>query len=310
MGPPSPLDWDVDGRDWPLRAHSRFIDAAGLRWHVQQLPGGQPMAPVALLLHGTGASAHSWRALAPLLQARGFEVIAPDLPGHAFTSLPPERGPGADLCTLPGMARGVAALLSVLQRRPALLVGHSAGAAIAVRLALDGLAARTIVSINGALLPWGGWVGPLFAPVARVMAATRLVPRLFAHHAADPAVLQRLLDGTGSQLDGPGRALYARLVRSPGHARGALRMMAGWDLPTLARSLGRLEVPLHLFVGGGDRTVPPAQSAEVERLLRPDVRRPLVRLAGLGHLAHEELPGEVVRLIVGRHEAEAAAAQR
>ncbi|HRD99357.1 MAG TPA: alpha/beta fold hydrolase, partial [Rubrivivax sp.] len=58
-----------------------------------------------LLLHGTGASTHSWRRLVPLL-ARRAGVLAVDLPGHGFSEA--ARGDGA---TLRGMARGVAALL-------------------------------------------------------------------------------------------------------------------------------------------------------------------------------------------------------
>ena len=52
------------GARWPRLAESessRFVEAADLRWHVQQMGAG----PVLLLLHGTGASTHSWRALAP-----------------------------------------------------------------------------------------------------------------------------------------------------------------------------------------------------------------------------------------------------
>src|SRR3954465_15975067 len=77
------LSWDRDGRDWPHREASRFIEAAGLRWHVQIMGQG----PAALLLHGTGASTHSFLDLAPLL-ARRFTVVMPDLPGHGFTATP------------------------------------------------------------------------------------------------------------------------------------------------------------------------------------------------------------------------------
>ena len=78
------LNWERDGRDWPNRASSRFVDAGGLRWHVQVMGEG----PVVLLIHGTGASTHSFRALAPLL-APHFTVVVPDLPGHGFTDAPP-----------------------------------------------------------------------------------------------------------------------------------------------------------------------------------------------------------------------------
>src|SRR3954447_16458792 len=116
------LDWDRDGGDWPNRDASRFVSAAGIRWHVQEMGDG----PVLLLLHGTGASTHSWREVMPRLASR-FRVIAPDLPGHGFTdALPPRR------LTLPGMAAAIAGLLATLGAKPAMLVGHSAGAAIAI----------------------------------------------------------------------------------------------------------------------------------------------------------------------------------
>ncbi|OZA31359.1 MAG: alpha/beta hydrolase, partial [Novosphingobium sp. 17-62-9] len=65
--------WDVEGRNWPNRSASRFIETPGLKWHVQIAGEG----PVVLLLHGTGAATHSWRDVLPLL-AQGFTVIAPD----------------------------------------------------------------------------------------------------------------------------------------------------------------------------------------------------------------------------------------
>ena len=66
-----------------------------IRWHVQRMGAG----PALLLLHGTGAATHSWRALAPLL-AEHFTVVAPDLPGHGFTG-PPGSG-GASSASRPG----------------------------------------------------------------------------------------------------------------------------------------------------------------------------------------------------------------
>ena len=74
--------WERDGADWPHRERSRFVDAAGLHWHVQQWPAHEGVAapaPTVLLLHGTGAATHSWRGLAPLLTEHA-EVIAIDLP--------------------------------------------------------------------------------------------------------------------------------------------------------------------------------------------------------------------------------------
>jgi magnesium chelatase accessory protein len=149
------LNWETDGANWPHREHSRFVRAAGLRWHIQQFDAASQDAPVALLIHGTGASTHSWRGLIPLLTPH-FKVLSFDLPGHAFTDMP--RGnASAQQMSLPGMAKAIGDLLASLDLSPALVIGHSAGAAIAVRMALDAcVSPQHIVSINGALLPLGG----------------------------------------------------------------------------------------------------------------------------------------------------------
>lgn len=292
------LDWQRDGPGWPHAGLSRFVQAGGLRWHVQTWPGATGSAGCCLLLHGTGASTHSWRGLAPLL-ATHTTVVAVDLPGHAFTGMPP-GGAGSPQLGLPGMARALGALLQSLDTPPPdLLVGHSAGAAVAIRMALDGHARpRRIVGLNAAVLPLGGLAGQWFSPAAKLMAALPLVPQLFAWRARDPAVLARLLEGTGSQLDVTGQALYQRLVSSPAHARGALAMMANWDLPRLATDLPRLAVRLDLVVGERDHTVPPAHAPRILAALPAGSRGRLTLLPDLGHLAHEEDPISVASLIV------------
>ncbi len=294
------LDWAQDGADWPHRAHSAFIACDGLRWHVQRFPCTTTSAlPAAhcLLIHGTGSSTHSWRDVAPLLQPH-FEVLALDLPGHAFTSLPAD-GIGSPQLSLPGMAHALARLLAMLDFAPQLVVGHSAGAAIGARMAIDGaVAPRALVSLNGALLALGGLAGRVFSPAARLMAALPGVPRLFAWSASDASVLQKLLDSTGSTLDARGRELYARLAANPGHAEGALGMMAGWDLPAFERELPKLRTPLTLVVGSLDATVPPGDADRVMARLAPGVPVQKIVFEGLGHLAHEEQPQRAVQAVM------------
>jgi magnesium chelatase accessory protein len=297
------LDWKRDGPQWPHHERSSFVWASGLQWHVQRF-AGPAQAPSLILLHGTGASTHSWRDLAPLLTER-FEVLAMDLPGHAFTGMPP-GGVGSPQLSLPGMARAVHGLLQTLSISPAMLVGHSAGAAVAVRMCLDGLATpHSVLGLNAALMPLGGLAGQLFSPVAKLMASAPFVPRLFAWHANEPAVLQRLLQSTGSTLDPAGTALYRQLVSSPDHAAGALGMMANWDLASLWRDLPRLAVPLDLVVGERDRTVPPEQATRAMARLPPALNAQYLQLDGLGHLAHEEQPATVARLIAERFDSRA-----
>ncbi len=287
-------DWDEDGRDWPNRQASRFVAAGVLRWHVQVMGTG----PVMLLIHGTGASTHSWRDLAPQL-ARRFTVIAPDLPGHGFTSATDDAR-----MSMPGMAQAMVALLRALGTSPEWVVGHSAGAAILARACLDGaIRPRALFSLNGALLPLRGFRHPALAPLARVFVTGAVIPRLFAWRAADRGVTERILGETGSRLDAAGVEFYRRLASRPAHVAGALTMMARWDPRPLARDLPRLAVPLVLFAGDRDGMIPPSEAEKVQELL-PSAE--LQRLPGLGHLAHEEAPVDIAQRILARTDAAAA----
>ena len=275
--------WKWEGRDWPNAQTSHFTRAAGFDWHVQRAGQG----PEVLLLHGTGAATHSWRDVLPLL-AQDFSVTAIDLPGHGFSGRPGAMG-------LPAMATHIAALLAAEGSSPEIIVGHSAGAAIAVRMALDGrVSPRHIISLNGALLPLGGMAGQIFSPMARMLVGLPFVPSLVAWRAADRAAVQKLLADTGSKLDARGLDLYARLFRRPGHVAGTLAMMAEWDLPPFARDLGRLATPLTLVSALGDRTIRPDTARRVATIL-PAAR--LVEWPSLGHLAHEEAPALLASLL-------------
>lgn len=271
--------------DWPNREASEFIVGGGLRWHVQQLGAGPPL----LLLHGTGASLHSWSGLLPLL-AQSFRVLALDLPGHGFT-----EAPGEDGFSLAGMARSIAGLLRELHFDPALVVGHSAGVAVAARLALDGaIAPAAIISVNGALEPFSGLQAQLFRPAAKALAALSFVPAVFARQARRPQSVERMVASTGSTLPPEALDHYRRLVQMPGHVGAALKMMASWDLAALNRDLPRLQPRLWLLVCSNDRAVPQTQARSLHR------RLPLSRLRllpGLGHLGHEEDPAQFQRLV-------------
>lgn len=278
--------WDVEGRDWPNRSYSRFVDAGRLRWHVQV----QGQGPTLLLLHGTGAATHSWRALAPLL-AQHFTVVAPDLPGHGFTGGRPAGG-----LAMPAMARAVGELLRTLDLQPQSIVGHSAGTAAAVRMALDGIAdPAAIVGLDAALLPFPGLGAKLFPTLARMLFVNPFAPYLFARMARTPGETARFLArSTGSKIDAEGVRCYERLFATPGHCSGAITMMADWDLEALKRDLPRLATPLLLVHGDGDTAIPIATTRAAAAMVG---NGRLVALPGLGHLAHEERPAEVADLI-------------
>ncbi len=278
--------WDVEGRDWPNKVHSRFVDSGRLRWHVQSWGKGPPM----LLLHGTGAATHSWRDLAPLL-AEHFTITAVDLPGHGFTKGRPRGG-----MTMTAIAQAVAELLAVMDIAPKIIVGHSAGAAIAVRMTIDGLVRpRAIVGLDAALLPFPGLAAKLFPAMAKLLFVNPFAPRLFAGLARSRGETERFLArSTGSTIDASGIDQYRRLLSRAGHIEGALTMMAGWDLPALQSDLRRLTTPLLLIHGEDDAAIPLSSAQSAAAMV---VNGRLMTIAKAGHLAHEERPTEIAATI-------------
>ena len=280
----APLSFDRDGADWPNRDASRFVEAGGLRWHVQRMGAGPQM----LMIHGTGAATHSWEALLPRLAAR-FDVLAPDLPGHGFT-----RSKRAPDLSLPGIARATTALTRSQDFRPKVVVGHSAGAAILARMCLDGaIAPDLFISLNGAWLPFEGAAQVLFPSMAKLLFLNPLAPRLFAW-SADRTSVRKLLAGTGSTIGERGVELYTRLFGNPVHVASALGMMANWSLTELARELPKLKPRMLLIVGAGDKAVSPKISATVAGRI-PGAMVEIIPAAG--HLVHEEKPDAVAELI-------------
>jgi magnesium chelatase accessory protein len=280
------MDWQAHRHDWPHAERSRFVEAGGVRWHVQQ--AGQ-QGPKVLLIHGTGASGHTWRDLLwPLAQHAQVWVV--DLPGHGFSSLAAGQG-----MSMSGMAVSLNALMQKLGVAVDIFIGHSAGAAIAARMVVDhSLRPQALIGINPAWLPLPGLAGLLFPPTAKLLSLTSYVPQWFAKQASSPGMLDKLLEGTGSVLDDKGKSLYAKLVADPEHAQGALKMMAAWDLTVGPCMLRQLRCPVHILVGDNDRAVPPAQAQQALALLSDGH---LERWAGYGHLVHEEAPMKCVAFL-------------
>lgn len=281
----SALDWNRDGLIWPHRDASAFVETGRARWHVQKMGSGPPL----LLLHGTGASVHSWRGLMPLL-AQTHTVIAPDLPRHAFTT-----GHDAYAMSLPSMAREIAGLMQAMQIEPGAIIGHSAGAAIALQLALDHGYTGPIIGLNSALRPFPGPFAQIFPAVAKALFINPLVPRIFSSTVDLTGGAGRFLwRSTHSHIDAAGLACYRALLKSPTHAGGALAMMANWDLPGLRSRMAEVHNPVLLIHGANDPAIPLAWAKDAAGWLA-DARVDVI--PDLGHLAHEEAPDKVAAQI-------------
>jgi non-specific protein-tyrosine kinase len=106
--------------------------------HILEAGYRSPDQPLVLLLHGFPELAFSWRKLMPLIAARGYHVIAPDLRGYGVTTGWDGDYDG-DLASfrLSRLVRDVLALRAALgHQRVGAVVGHDFGSPLAAWCAL------------------------------------------------------------------------------------------------------------------------------------------------------------------------------
>jgi magnesium chelatase accessory protein len=262
-----------------------LVAADGLRWNVYEQGQGNTI----LLLHGTGASVHSWLDVMELL-AKTHHVIAIDLPGHGKTGSRSSR----DLA-LDRMARGVTAVLEAMKLAPPIVAGHSAGAAILALMCSQKNLARRYVSFNGAFYPIAGPFATLFSPIAKLMAINPFLPRILSSVATVETV-RKLLRDTGSELPPEKIQAYYKLFKEPKHVAGALGMMAAWDLRNVESWFSRIEAECIFVAGSRDKAVPP-ETADMAAARCRNAK--VLHLDGFGHLLHEEAPERAAAIIRG-----------
>lgn len=239
----------------------RLVLADGSRLVYWEGGEGTPL----VLLHGAGDQAGAWGRIAPELAA-DFRLLVPDLPGHGGSE--PGKGPIH-------VASVRAAVLELVEARcdePAILVGNSLGAWMAILVARDRpeLVER-VVAVNG---------GPLqvLDPQVNLFPATREEARR-----------------TMSQLMGPSSGSVpdfvlddvARRSRTGPAARLAATAVDMVPFLLTAEQLAEVRVPVDLVWGGADQLMTLDYARQLERGL-PAAR--LTVLDGCGHVAPRECP--------------------
>lgn len=270
----------------------RFVDAGGVQVHVDQWgPEGEPDV---FMIHGASSDMALWSpSVIPALE-RTYRLSAYDRPGLGFTE---RRPPHAE--RLEVQARVAAEAIERMGLRRPIVMAHSWGGAVALRLALDRPdIVSGLVLIAPVAYEWPGgvswhiyWsanpvVGPLF---------NNVVTRPFVAGAGRAGVV-----GTFAPVPAPDdyyeRASVARATRP-----GAMRANAD-DLIVSKREViaqqGRyaeLRMPVAILSGDADGVVStPIHSQGLARTL-PHAR--LVVLPGVGHVPQETATRELGELV-------------
>jgi 3-oxoadipate enol-lactonase len=260
---------------------ARHCDVRGVRLRVFEAGAGAAVA----LLHGLGGAASNWVAVAPALAER-CRVVVPELPGHGGSSALPAPVP-----TLDAYADRVAAVLDT----PSLVVGHSLGGVVALRLAL-----RRPEIVRGVVLAGSAGISSgtrrsqrALAVASLIQPGKRIAP--LRRFVSNSPVLREIAFGFVSVAD---PRAFAPRVAEAFLAGAALHTGVREAADALVRTdprrdLERMRCPALVLHGARDRQVPPRDAFEYARRLDARLRV----IADCGHLLIGERPQAVVDAI-------------
>lgn len=258
-----------------LDAPGDMMDVAGTRLHVRD--SGPKDAPVLVMLHGFGASLHTWEPWAQAL-ADEYRVIRFDLPGSGL-SVPDPTGDYSD-------ARSMQLLIALMDRlgvARATLIGNSMGGRIAWTFAAhhpERVDKLVLLSPDGFASP--GFEYDKAPEVPAMMSLMRYsMPRFLLKMSLEPAYADK------HALTEELTKRYHDLMIAPGARDAMLQRMAQVRLVDPVPWLQRIKAPTLLIWGEQDAMIPFANAADYLKAL-PGAS--LVPLPGIGHLPHEEDP--------------------
>ena len=258
-----------------LDAPADMRDVGGTRLHVRD--SGPRGAPALILLHGFGASLHTWEPWAQAL-SRDFRVIRLDLPGNGLSS-PDATGDYSD-------ARSITLLLALMDQlglARASIGGNSIGGRIAWTFAArhpERTDRLVLVAPDGFASPGFAYGRkpevPTLLKLMRYALPKPLLRMSLAPAYANPAVLTDAL-----------ATRYHDLMLAPGARDAMVERMAQTVLVDPLPLLGRISTPTLLVWGEQDAMIPLANSQDYLNAVAGSER---VVLPGVGHLPHEEAP--------------------
>jgi pimeloyl-ACP methyl ester carboxylesterase len=270
---------------------SDFVDVKGQLVHLRDVGPRDDALPL-VLVHGTGASLHTWEGWAAALQARR-RVITFDLPGFGLTG---PFGGAYSGARYHGQtyARFVLDLMDALKVPRFVIGGNSLGGEVAWRtavLAPDRVARLVLVDAAGPPFV------PESAPIGFRIARLPMVNRLAEHFLPRPLVALSVANVYGD----PARVTpalvdrYFELTLREGNRR-ALGELFGNVVPgEHAALIGRVTQPTLVLWGGRDRLIPPATAQAFVAAIRG---ARLVTFDDLGHVPQEEDPARTVAPVV------------
>lgn len=268
-------------------APSDFVELKGMVVHLRdEGPRDDPLPLV--LLHGAGASLHTWEGWVGALKGQR-RVITLDLPGFGLTG--PFTGSYDDQdYSGDAHARFVIDLLDALKLPRVVLGGNSLGGEIAWRTAwLQPTRVHSLVLVDALGPPFTPESVPLGFIVARIPALRWVMEAVLPRAVVTQSLASVYGDPARISADLVDR--YFELTLRDGNRRALGLLMSQKQPGQDAERIATLKLPTLILWGGRDHLIPPAVGAEFERLISGSRR---VVFAELGHVPHEEDPARSV----------------
>ena len=277
---------DASNNFWPHYEYSKFLETDKFVWHYQLI--GKPGNPIMLLIHGAGASSHSWASLIPKLQE--FQILAVDLPGHRFSKIKKGIKPQHDI-----IVRDLVVLFDALKIKPNVFVGHSIGAVIVLSLSdVYKGPLSSIVLINGALERFEGPAATIFPLMAKVFYASPLTKYWIRIFNSAEKSLRKFLSISGSNLTSKNIDYYLELMADEAHVTGTLAFISSWSIGDIEKKLEKINVPSLFLAGMSDGIVNYKTSV---RANKKAFNAKIKLFENEGHLIHEVSSAKVAKEI-------------
>jgi alpha-beta hydrolase superfamily lysophospholipase len=256
----------------------RFSARDGSELAYRHYPArGAAAGRIAILVHGSSGSSVAVHALADALAARGVATWAPDIRGHGGS------GTRGDIGYLGQLEHDLADLVALVRKtspeEPLTLLGHSAGAGFALRVAgspIQNLFARTVL-----LAPYLGHDAPTNRPNSGGWASPD-VPRLIAL-----AVMRRLGVGCCEALPVLAFAVAPNAERFV-VSTYSFRLMRNFATQDYKGDLAASSRPITLISGADDELMQADKYEETMRAVAPKVDVKLIE--GVNHMAIVSAP--------------------
>ncbi|MFN6080021.1 MAG: alpha/beta fold hydrolase [Bacteroidota bacterium] len=258
---------------------SSFISIDGINVHYRDVGKGEAI----LLIHGTGASLHTWEKWIDILSP-GYRVISFDLPGFGLTGPDPNHNYQISRYTVI-----LDSLMVKLKVDSFHIAGNSLGGLVAWRYTTQfPQKILTLNLIDAAGLPQPGKKPPFIFQLAKLPVLSTLMQKVTPKsiiknsmldvYKNDQLVTEKLIDR------------YFELSLREGNRTAFVKRMSQLNEKLDINDLKRITAPVLIQWGKDDRWIPLAKGYEFKKI----IPKAELKIYNRGHVPMEENPMETV----------------